>query len=136
MLRLRPQFCRQHGNRFAGDCLNSDGIAARLRGLIGGQHLGNLGAVAAKLGVDEVSLRMSIDELAPYPTVDVLAAVIIEYGVDPSWLLTGEYNKSTHRNSAEAARGQAASVIRAMLETPSPTTEQPHQPRIRLVEDG
>ena len=40
--------------------MDRDGIAARLRGLIAGQNEGDLGVVARRLGVDEVSLRMSV----------------------------------------------------------------------------
>ena len=41
------------------------GIAERLRGLIGGQNEGDLGAIARRLGVDELSLRLSVDDLSP-----------------------------------------------------------------------
>lgn len=57
---------------------------------------------AKRLGIEEVSLRMSIDEDSPHPTVELLAAVIREYGVDPSWLITGDYNEATHRTAMES----------------------------------
>lgn len=84
------------------------GIADRLRGLVGGQDNGDLGETAARLGLEELSLRMSIDEISPHPTVEVLAAVIRVYGVDPTWLLTGVYDASTHRNSMDATESIAA----------------------------
>src|SRR5438105_12271933 len=31
---------------------------------------------------------MTVDEESPYPTVDVIAAVVREYRVHPTWLLT------------------------------------------------
>jgi hypothetical protein len=86
------------------------GIAARLRGLFGGQDSSDLGELAARLGVEELSLRMSVDELSPHPTVEVLAAVIRVYGVDPSWLLTGEYDAGTHRSAMEGDLDPAMSV--------------------------
>jgi hypothetical protein len=89
-------------------------IAARLRGLLGGQDHGDLEQTSERLRVDEVSLRMSIDELAPYPTVDVLAAVVREYGVDPSWLLTGTYDSSTHRRVLEADTRTIASALQQL----------------------
>ena len=76
-------------------------IAARLRGLIAGQDDGDVKTTARRLGVDEVSLRMSIDEDSPYPTIDVLIAVIVAYSVDPSYLLTGVYNADVHRQALE-----------------------------------
>ena len=73
------------------------GIAQRLRGLIGDQDRGDLAATARRLHVEELSLRMSVDELSPHPTMEVVMAVIREYGVDPAWLVTGEYQSGSHR---------------------------------------
>ena len=79
-------------------------IASRIRGLLSGQ--GDLSALAARLHVDEVALRISIDELSPYPTLGVIAAVVREYAVDPSWLLTGTYSAATHREALSAATNE------------------------------
>lgn len=75
-------------------------VAARIRGILSGQ--GDARELAAQLGVDEMALRISIDELSPYPTIGVIAAIIREYGVDPSWLLTGNYSASSHREALNA----------------------------------
>lgn len=111
-------------------------IAARLRGLIGGQEHGDLGAVAARLGVDEVSLRMSIDALAPYPTLDVLAAVVSAYGVDPTWLITGDYDPGTHRLS-ETTPDKAVTSMREMLGAMKPAIRpMAEDPPLRLLRDA
>ena len=55
---------------------------------------------------------MSIDELAPYPTIDVLTAVVREYGIDPCWLLTGDYDSATHRRSIDADNQTLATALR------------------------
>jgi hypothetical protein len=89
-------------------------IAARIRGLIAGQDGGDLAVVAGRLGVDEVGLRMSLDDLAPNPTVDVIAALVEACGVDPCWLLTGEYDPATHRAMAESRESAAQAVSRLM----------------------
>ena len=86
-------------------------VAARLRGLIGGQENGDLELVAERLGVDEVALRISIDELAPHPTIDVIAAVIRAYAVDPSWLLCGDYDPALHRHSLESDTDEMRAVV-------------------------
>jgi len=77
------------------------GIAERVRALIGGQDDADLARTAERLRVEELSLRMSIDSLSPHPTMEVVMAVIREYGVDPTWLLTGEYQSSSHRAAME-----------------------------------
>lgn len=94
-------------------------IAARIRGLLGGQD-SSVSDASRRLKVDEVSLRMSIDELAPYPTVDVIAAVIRVYGVDPTWLLTGEYDATTHRNMVDKQTGELPIAIHSLIERITP----------------
>jgi hypothetical protein len=91
------------------------GIAARIRGLIGGQDGGDPTLAARRLHVDEVGLRMSINELAPNPTIDVVAAIVTAYGVDPHWLLTGDYDAATHRGILEEAESVQQAVSRLML---------------------
>ncbi len=96
-------------------------VAARIRGLISGQ--GDIGEVAARLHIDEVALRISTDELSPYPTMNVIRAVIREYGVDPSWLLTGDYSAASHREALQANTSELPRVVskvvgRAGIDTP------------------
>ena len=82
--------------------IDRQSVALRVRALLAGQGSFDLGAAAARLAVKEGSLRMSLDDIAPYPTVEVLTAVIREFGVDPSWLLWGTYDASTHRSATES----------------------------------
>ena len=97
-------------------------IAARIRGLLAGQDAGDPAVAAQRLGVDEIGLRMSIDELAPNPTIDVIGAVVASYGVDPVWLLTGEYDPAIHRNLLEERQPVSHIVSRLMQSiAPAPT---------------
>ena len=80
--------------------MDRHGIASRIRELIGGQDRGDVTNAALRLGVSELSLRMSIDELSPHPTIEVLAAIVRAFGVDPSWLLHGEYSSASHVEAA------------------------------------
>ena len=95
------------------------GIASRIRGLIGGQAGGDLGVVAERLAINEVALRISIDEIAPHPTIDVIAAVISHFAIDPTWLLTGDYDAATHRRSLD---GDEAMVRDAVAGTIQPAS--------------
>lgn len=76
-------------------------IAARLRALFAKPDDQDWEVVAKRLGVSEVALRMSIDPLEPHPTVAIVAAAVAHYGVDPTWLLTGEYDPDTHRRALD-----------------------------------
>ena len=90
-------------------------LAQRIRGLIAGQDGGDPAECARRLNVDEIGLRMSIDELAPNPTIDVIVAIVVTYGVDPTWLLTGEYDAATHRSILEEAEPVERAVSRLMM---------------------
>jgi hypothetical protein len=107
-------------------------VATRLRALLAGQDGQDLGVTAERLGVDEVSLRMSIDEESPYPTLDVLVAFVATYGVDPKWLLSGEYDAATHRRVLDADAEIVGEVIQRMASETSagkPLSPPPDEPR-------
>jgi hypothetical protein len=76
-------------------------VAARIRGLIGGRGTDAIAQTARRLGIGEVTLRISVDELDPHPTIEVVDAIIHEYGVDPTWLLTGAYDPASHRRAID-----------------------------------
>jgi hypothetical protein len=78
-------------------------LAERIRCLISGTDGGSPEAVAVCLGVDEPSLRLAIDDSAPRASLDLLLAIIDHYGVDPAWLITGEYCSGTHAEALECA---------------------------------
>ena len=98
-------------------------IAARIRDIAFNGNGADPTVVARHLGVDEVGLRMSVDELAPNPTVEVIAAVVATYGVDPSWLLTGECDPAVHRNSLDDRESATQAVSRLMLPSSGPPRE-------------
>src|SRR6478735_9402500 len=91
------------------------GIATRIRGLIGGQDKGVIEQTARRLSVSEVSLRITVDEIDPHPTVEVLDAAIREYGVDPTWLLTGAYDAGSHRRAIDDERAYTVGSFARLL---------------------
>ena len=99
---------------------NRRDVAARLRALLAGQDGQDLALTAERLGVEEVSLRMSIDPDAPYPTLDVLIAVVATYGVDPKWLISGEYDAATHRRVLDADARVVGEVLQRMATDGAP----------------
>jgi hypothetical protein len=116
----RPTFMRESERR---------DIAARLRGLIGGQHTGELAEVARRLGVDEMSLRISIDPDSPYPTLDVLTAVVGHYGIDPAFLLKGQYDGASHRRVLDDPRVASKVVRELAFPAPAPRiAAEPEEP--------
>lgn len=88
-----------------------------MRGLVAGQDAGDTAATARRLDVEELALRMTIDETSPHPVIDVLTAVIAHYGVDPTWLLTGDYDAGTHRAAADADHHATAAALQRIVDT-------------------
>jgi len=79
--------------------MDRHGIASRIRELIGDKDT-DLAGTAVRLGVAELSLRVSIDDLSPHPTTEVLVAIVRVFGVDPNWLIYGEYSPASHIEAA------------------------------------
>ncbi|HKO13572.1 MAG TPA: hypothetical protein VJV22_16505 [Acidobacteriaceae bacterium] len=77
-------------------------ISQRVRTLLRGMPGYSLENAASRL---DVPVERLAPVLQPRPgqmidtatLIDVLAAVVHEYGVDSTWLLTGEYGPGTHR---------------------------------------
>jgi hypothetical protein len=114
-------------NGFHGKDLQA--IAARIRGLLGDQDGNGLEASARRLGVSEVSLRISLDRDDPRPTIDIIAAVALHYGVDLAWLVTGEYDIDTHRQVIEDdSQATLAGLQRLAVRIMTPTGVPPVLP--------
>ena len=114
--------------------LDSRAIAGRLRGLIGGQDFGHLDQTAERLGVSELALRLSVDPRSPHPTLDVLAAVVREYAVDPCWLLYGEYDSVAHTVAMETGVRFTASTLVTLATSPRQMREDERPPRLLRLE--
>ena len=76
-------------------------LAARVRSIVGQPNNSELQVVAADLGVAAGDLREIIEFETRYPSLPVLGALVANYGVDASWLLTGDYSPATHRADEE-----------------------------------
>ena len=91
-------------------------IAMRLRALLYARiRRSGMSAVADDLQVSPDSLQASIDMRAPRPSVEVVLAVIRQFAVDPSWLLTGEYDLATHRATLENPSSAIPLLLRTSL---------------------
>ncbi|HMA23448.1 MAG TPA: hypothetical protein VKP00_05630, partial [Gemmatimonadaceae bacterium] len=91
---------------------NRQNVAARVRTLVDHQDDGDPAGIARRLRVDELELRITIDSESPHPTINVLLAVIRDYAVDPTWLLTGDYDSATHRRALDADRSALVEVVK------------------------
>lgn len=89
-------------------------IAARLRSLCAGARQ-DIAKLAETLRVEELSLRLSVDDVSPHPTFDVLVAAIRYFGVDAQWLVTGQYSTASHVDSIIAAEEGPADALQQLV---------------------
>ena len=97
------------------------GIAGRIQGLISMSDRGQLGAAAQRLGVGEQELRETLSARSSKSALKVVKAVVRLYGLDPTWVLTGEYDAATHRSALsrdEAEIDRALTLLTAEHELP------------------
>ena len=78
-------------------------LADRIKALIGVAGLEDLGRTAAELSVDERDLRRLVERRTRVWSADVLAALVLRYGIDPHWLISGVYDERTHREALDRA---------------------------------
>ena len=103
-------------------------IAARIRGLVHIRDESDIPAIAARLGVSEASLRMSVEKGRPLPTLDVIAAIVRIYGLDPSWVLTGDYDSATHRDALNSDTSEVEIMLQRLLSQPDAGPSAPDGP--------
>jgi len=96
-----------------------DAIATRARAVLGRQPADCLERAAASLDIRADALHGLIaggDHLIDISfIIDVVAVLVHECGVDPKWLLTGEYDGALHRQAlllGEDRTGAGARVVR------------------------
>lgn len=73
------------------------GVGSRIEEILVNQGL-SADDAAARLRTDQDSICAAVRGA---PTLSLLIAIVRGFGVDPTWLLTGEYNQHSHRASLE-----------------------------------
>ena len=91
-------------------------VAARLRRLVGAERA-NPEILTRALGVSVSALLTSLEELAPRPAIEVIVAVVQRYGVDPTWLMTGEYDHARHRAALDDIDPPTAAQLTRLILT-------------------
>jgi hypothetical protein len=109
-------------------------IAKRLRALLGHFDDAQLPTLARNLRVDERELGATLDGTRVSLSIPVLSAAVRAYGVDPTWLLTGEYDLETHHAALDDERLiSLAALTQSIARRLSP---DPHRgPRITEIPD-
>jgi hypothetical protein len=84
------------------------------------QSAGALEAFANTLAVSPAGFRAFISEQDPVIDalflIDVVAAFVREFAVDPRWLLIGQYDARTHREALLLGEDQSAAGGRSLRE--------------------
>jgi hypothetical protein len=102
------------------------GIAGRINGLISMSDRAQIESAAARLGVDQQTLRLAVHDKSPTATLRVINALIRVYGLDPTWVMTGQYDAATHRAAMEGDAKKVEQLLSQIL-SPLPALEQRHE---------
>jgi hypothetical protein len=96
----------------------AEAIAKRCRSVVARQPGSCLDAVAASLSVPREALGQFMNaEARRIDTVfliDLMAAFVYECGIDPTWLLTGDYDGEMHRKALLLGEDRGALGARAV----------------------
>jgi anthranilate phosphoribosyltransferase len=102
-----------HGNRGTRGMttIGRRAVVERLRSLM----TAPLEQVARGLQVSEAALRAAVHGAWARPTVEVIVAASVYYGVDPAWIMAGSYDADALRAAAEGdVAATTASVLKMM----------------------
>jgi hypothetical protein len=113
---------RSVATRFLNDPL-VDGMAERVRAVIARQPGHRIDVVAQTLRLPPERLEHLMtnadDPIDTIFLVDVVSALVHESGIDPKWLLTGQYDPAMHRKAlllGEDRSSQGTRVMRTFVE--------------------
>ena len=115
--------------------LDMRAIAARIHSLVQSPNADSLETIAKRLRVSSGALWVALDGEDPHSTIEIIAAVVREYGVDPSWLVWGEYNSTTHYAALGDEDGMTAATLLALTTTTEQLTPAAaHDARAQLTQ--
>ena len=106
-----------------------EGIAGRIKGLISMSDRAQVESAATRLGVDQQTLRLALQQESPTATLTVLNAVIRVYGLDPTWVMTGKYDAGTHRVALGGDAATVEQLLTSILSPPFPSDRLHHEKR-------
>ena len=95
--------------------IDAPALAARVQGLIHGRFGGDVAAAARELRVEEKELRDIVERATDHPSLDALAAIVRQFGIDACWLLTGEYDWASHRRQLEEEEEHGDDAPRSVI---------------------
>jgi len=95
-----------------------DGMAERVRAVIARQPGHRVAVVAQTLGLSPQPLEQLMtnrdDAVDSTFLIDVISALVHESGMDPEWLLTGQYDPAMHRKALLLGEDRSTQGARAM----------------------
>lgn len=90
-------------------------VGDRIRGLVSASDQANLALAAQRLRVSESQLRDAVNDRWRVASMNVVVAVVIVYGLDPTWVLTGTYDSATHRTALEGDRAEIELLVKRLV---------------------
>jgi hypothetical protein len=93
-------------------------IAERVRTLVASEPARALEVLAASLPTKRDALQQLVEargsHIDPALLIDVVATFVREFGIDPQWLLTGQYDPGMHRRALVLGEDRSEDGARAI----------------------
>jgi hypothetical protein len=90
-------------------------VSDRVRIVTGVPDRNDLRDAARQLSVSEAQLRDAVTGRFRLGWQKVLSAVVRQHGIDPSWILTGRYDGTTHTASLEGDRVEVELLMKRLV---------------------
>jgi hypothetical protein len=95
--------------------VNWDAVAERLRTVVSASSDADIARTAERIGLREEMLRESLNGRSRLSAIKVIAALTRYSGVDPGWILTGEFDSATHRRALEGSADDVEALVKAII---------------------
>ena len=90
-------------------------VSNRINGLLKLGDAEDMRRASERLGVRQSHIEETIGRHSRLSTLKVAAAMVRVYGIDPSWLLTGTYDATTHKVGLRKVAEEIEVVLRKLL---------------------
>jgi hypothetical protein len=90
------------------------GISERVRGLVRMEEYG-VEVASAKLGLQPDVIHAGVNGVSRSATLRVVEAVVRVYGLDPTWIITGQYDSATHRTAMQAKPAELMVILKRLV---------------------
>ena len=96
-------------------------VAHRIHGLVGAGVSGNALDDTMRVRIEERVLHQRLRKESLDSVIRLLTSIVRIYGLDPTWVVTGNFDPTTHRIALEGTQQETRSIVeRLVVESVAP----------------